>query len=147
MMVHIHFEPKDRQTFQFRKTTNKLASFLIKNNEYLRPFVHFLRDSHAYDANKFHQTIRRYQERVSRKRVRSGFDEEYEMSVFPDNPMLAQSYVPWQYMDKTFRPEIGLKMGTIFPELVSPYTPCQSMRTNEFLETTNQIGEGCNNGR
>ena len=76
-----------------------------------------------------------------------GFDEEYEMSVFPDNPMLAQSYVPWQYMDKTFRPEIGLKMGTIFPELVSPYTPCQSMRTNEFLETTNQIGEGCNNGR
>lgn len=74
-----------------------------------------------------------------------GFDEEYEMSVFPDNPMLAQSYVPWQYMDKTFRPEIGLKMGTIFPELVSPYTPCQSMRTNEFLETTNQIGEGCNN--
>ena len=44
-----------------------------------------------------------------------GFDEEYEMSVFP--------------------------------ELVSPYTPCQSMRTNEFLETTNQIGEGCNNGR
>ncbi|HCQ55122.1 MAG TPA: hypothetical protein DIU30_02095 [Clostridiales bacterium] len=69
------------------------------------------------------------------------------MSVFPDNPMLAQSYVPWQYMDKTFRPEIGLKMGTIFPELVSPYTPCQSMRTNEFLETTNQIGEGCNNGR
>lgn len=35
-------------------------------------------------------------------------------------------------------------MGTIFPELVSPYTPCQSMRTNEFLESTNQIGEGCN---
>ena len=74
-----------------------------------------------------------------------GFDEEY--NVFPENPMLGQSYVPIQYMDKTFKPCVGLKMGTIFPELVSPYTPCQSMRTNEFLETTNQIGEGCNNGR
>jgi len=76
-----------------------------------------------------------------------GFDEEYEIGVFPNNPMLAQSYVPWQYMDKTFKPCIGLKMGTIFPELVSSYTPCQSMRTNEYLESTNQIGEGCNNGR
>ena len=49
-----------------------------------------------------------------------GFDEEYEMGVFPENPMLAQSYVPWQFMDKTFKPEVGLKMGTIYPELVSP---------------------------
>ena len=73
-----------------------------------------------------------------------GFDEEYEISVFPENPMLAQSYVPWQYMDKTFKPCVGLKMGTIFPELVSPYMPCQSMRVNEFLEATNTIGEGCN---
>ena len=66
------------------------------------------------------------------------------MSVFPSNPMLAQSYVPIQYMDKTFKPCIGLKMGTIFPELVSPYMPCQSMRVNEFLEATNTVGEGCN---
>lgn len=73
-----------------------------------------------------------------------GFDEEYEMGVFPENPMLAQSYVPWQYMDKTFKPCVGLKMGTIFPELVSPYMPCQSMRTNEFIEAKNKIGEGCN---
>ena len=73
-----------------------------------------------------------------------GFDEEYEMSVFPENPMLAQSYVPMQYMDKTFKPCVGLKMGTIFPELVSPYEPCQSMRTNEFIAATNKIGEGCN---
>lgn len=73
-----------------------------------------------------------------------GFDEEYEMGVFPDNPMLAQSYVPWQFMDKTFKPNVGLKMGTIFPELVNPYMPCQSMRVNEFLEATNIIREGCN---
>ena len=34
-----------------------------------------------------------------------------------------------------------------FNEYGGQYVPCQSMRTNEFLETTNQIGEGCNNGR
>lgn len=72
-----------------------------------------------------------------------GFDEQYD-SVFPDNPMLAQSYVPIQYMDKTFKPNIGLKMGTIFPELVSSYEPCQSMREIEYIEAMNSVGEGCN---
>lgn len=71
-----------------------------------------------------------------------GFDEEE--SVFPTNPMLGQSYVPWQVMDKTFKPCIGLKMGTIFPELVSPYVPCQSMQEIEYIRNSNQIGEGCN---
>lgn len=71
-----------------------------------------------------------------------GFDEEY--NVFPENPMLGQSYVPMQYMDRTFKPCVGLKMGTIFPELVSPYMPCQSMRENEFIAETNMIKEGCN---
>ena len=83
-------------------------------------------------------------EQYNNNECECGFDEEYEMSVFPENPMLAQSYVPWQYMDKTFKPNVGLKMGTIFPELVSPYMPCQSMRVNEYLEATNKIGEGCN---
>ena len=71
-----------------------------------------------------------------------GFDEE--MSVFPENPRLAQSYVPIQYMDKTFKPCIGLKMGTIFPELVSPYVPGQSMEEIQYLRDSNTIGKGCN---
>lgn len=71
-----------------------------------------------------------------------GFDEEY--NVFPENPMLAQSYVPYQYMDKTFKPSIGLKMGTIFPELVSPYVPCQDMEEMNYIKATNEIGKGCN---
>lgn len=71
-----------------------------------------------------------------------GFDEEY--NVFPENPMLAQSYVPYQYMDKTFKPCVGLKMGTIFPELVSPYMPGQSMEEIEYIKKTNKIGKGCN---
>ncbi len=64
-------------------------------------------------------------------------------NVFPDNPMYGQSYVPIQYMDKTFKPAIGLKMGTIFPELVSPYVPCMDMKEQEFIAMTNKIGEGC----
>ena len=69
---------------------------------------------------------------------------ENNMSVFPENPTLAQSYVPIQYMDKTFKPCVGLKMGTIFPELVSPYRPCQSIEEIEFIKATNKIGKGCN---
>lgn len=71
-----------------------------------------------------------------------GFDEE--INLFPSNPMLAQSYVPIQYMDKTFTPCCGLKMGTIFPELVNPYAPGQSMREIDYLRARNEIGEGCN---
>ncbi len=58
--------------------------------------------------------------------------------------MLAQSYVPIQYMDRTFKPNVGLKMGTIFPELVSPYFPCQSMEEIQFIKQRNTIGKGCN---
>ena len=71
-----------------------------------------------------------------------GFDEEY--GVFPENPSLAQSYVPFQYMDRTFKPNIGLKMGTIFPELVSPYVPGQSMEEINYIRKANTIGKGCN---
>ena len=38
-----------------------------------------------------------------------GFDQG--MSVFPENPTLAQSYVPYQFMNETFKPCVGLKMG------------------------------------
>lgn len=71
-----------------------------------------------------------------------GFEEEE--SVFPENPMLGQSYVPIQYMDKTFKPCVGLEMGTIFPELVSSYSPCQSMNEIDFIASKNSIKEGCN---
>lgn len=70
-----------------------------------------------------------------------GFDE---YSSLPENPVLAQSYVPIQTMDKTFIPCVGLKMGTIYPELVSPYRPGQSMAEIEYLKARNTIREGCN---
>lgn len=71
-----------------------------------------------------------------------GFDEED--NLFPSNPMFAQSYVPWQIIDRTFTPCTGLKMGTIFPELVSPYMPGQSMEEIEYIRMANKIGKGCN---
>lgn len=71
-----------------------------------------------------------------------GFDEEF--NAFPENPMYGQSYVPIQVMGRTFKPEVGLKHGTIFPELVSPYCPNQSIEEIEFIRMNNKIGEGCN---
>ena len=71
-----------------------------------------------------------------------GFEEE--LNGFPNNPMYGQSYVPIQIMGQTFKPSVGLKNGTIYPELVSPYCPNQSIEENEYIRATNQIGEGCN---
>ena len=73
-----------------------------------------------------------------------GFDDD---SPFPDNYMFGQSYVPIQRMTTTFKPCVGLKMGTIFPELVSPYEPCQSLEEDNFLRCSNEIKEGCNRER
>ena len=71
-----------------------------------------------------------------------GFDED--KNIFPQNPMLAQSYVPIQTLDKTFTPCVGLKMGTIYPELVSPYAPGQSVEEMAFIKAMNTVKEGCN---
>lgn len=70
-----------------------------------------------------------------------GFDEH---SAFPQNWMYGHAYVPHQKMNKVYTPEIGLKMGTIFPELVSPYCPNQSLEVMNYLKNSNTIGEGCN---
>lgn len=71
-----------------------------------------------------------------------GFDEDF--NVFPRNPMYGQSYVPIQVMNQVFKPAVGLKNGSIFPELVSPYCPNQSIEEIEYIRATNNIGEGCN---
>ena len=45
-------------------------------------------------------------------------DEEYD----DDSGMkLAHSYVPWQYYDKAFSPQVALMKGTLFPELYGVY--------------------------
>ena len=71
-----------------------------------------------------------------------GFEESE--NVFPSNPMFGQSYVPMQKMTNVFTPICGLKNGSLFPELVSPYYPCQSVEDIEYLKSRNEIGKGCN---
>lgn len=75
-----------------------------------------------------------------------GYDDDNNCcgDIFPDYPMYAQSYVPIQTMNKTFKPRVGLQKGTIFPELVSTYYPCQSIDFINFIKDNNTIGEGCN---
>ena len=72
-----------------------------------------------------------------------GFDDD-EKDVFPENPLLAQSYVPIQYMNNTFNPCAGLHHGTLFPELVSSYSPGDSMAQINYISNSNTIGKGCN---
>ena len=72
-----------------------------------------------------------------------GYIEEKKDLVFPNNPVLGQSYVPIQTMGKTYIPSVGLKMGTIFPELVMPYKPCQSLEDIAFIKAMNTVKEGC----
>ena len=55
------------------------------------------------------------------------------------NIELAQSYVPWQIMGETFTPDVGLKMGTIFPELVSPYIPGESLEIMNYLARRDNV--------
>ncbi len=101
-----------------------------------------MNDNNNDDIMEFNETCSNLCQ-IPEHNCNCGFDEDTN-SMFPANPMLAQSYVPIQKMTKVFSPEVGLKMGTIFPELVSPYTPCQSIREIEFLKNSNEIGEGCN---
>lgn len=66
-------------------------------------------------------------------------------TVFPTNYMYGQSYVPIQQMNETFKPECALKIGSLFPELVSPYEPCQNMEENAYLRRMTQNEGRCPN--
>ena len=54
-------------------------------------------------------------------------------NAFPDNYLYGYAYTPNFNMERTFTPECGLENGTIFPELVSPYSPGQSIDFIEYL--------------
>lgn len=51
--------------------------------------------------------------------------EQFKMQYFYSaeilNPRLAHAYVPFQYLVCVYPPMQGLKQGTIFPELDTPY--------------------------
>ena len=52
---------------------------------------------------------------------------------FPNNYLYGHAYTPNQRLNKTFTPEIGLENGSLFPELVSPYMPGQSIDFINYL--------------
>lgn len=54
-------------------------------------------------------------------------------SSFPVNYLYGHAYTPNQVMTKTYEPAVGLRAGTIFPELVSPYYPGQSIDFINYL--------------
>lgn len=62
-------------------------------------------------------------------------------NIFTSRPMYGHAYTPIQTINKIFTPAEGLKEGTIFPELVSPYVPLQSMAENIYLK--NYKDGGC----
>ena len=64
-----------------------------------------------------------------------------ELPVCPEYPVLANSYVPYQYLDELFEPCEALENGTAFPELVRPYVQNQSQCIIRYLEETNTCEE------
>ena len=64
-----------------------------------------------------------------------------ELPECPENPVLANSYVPYQYLDEVFEPEEALANGTAFPELVRPYVQNQSQCMMRYLEETQTCEE------
>lgn len=64
-----------------------------------------------------------------------------ELPVMPDNPKLANAYVPYQYADDLLCPKDSLENGTTFPELVSPYSKNQSQCVLAYLMQTETCEE------
>ena len=60
----------------------------------------------------------------------------------PSNMRYGSAYVPVQVLRTVYLPQEGLSSGTMFPELVSPYYPNQSIAENNYLRNYNE--RGCN---
>ena len=88
-------------------------------------------NNHCCHSNSQNNIINSSNNMQCDEKCKCGF--ENDPTVFPENYMYGQSYVPIQYLNKIFKPEVGLKMGTIFPELVSPYIPGQCMDEYDYL--------------
>ncbi len=59
-----------------------------------------------------------------------------------NNNIYGYAYVPVQTLRRVYLPSEGLMYGCMFPELLSPYYPNQSIAENEYLKNYNE--RGCN---
>ena len=57
-----------------------------------------------------------------------------------NNLSYGNAYVPVQTLRTVYSPSEGLAYGTMFPELVSPYYPNQSMSEINYLRNYNERG-------
>lgn len=57
---------------------------------------------------------------------------------FPSNLRYGNAYVPVQTFRNVYSPAEGLAYGTMFPELVSPYYPDQSLQEINYLKNYNE---------
>lgn len=73
------------------------------------------------------------------------YDYSYEINgeyfPFPTNYMYGYTYVPSQILKEAFSPDVALKKGTLFPELVSEWCPNESIEAIEYLRS-GQVGRG-----
>jgi hypothetical protein len=79
----------------------------------------------------------------SNNKCECGFDDE-DNGSFTSNPMYGHAYVPNQRIDEIFNKCSGLSNGSIFPELIFPYSPGDSIVEANYL-AENTIESGCNN--
>ena len=69
-------------------------------------------------------------------------NENNNSNAFPSNYLYGHAYTPNQTLNELFDPQTGLDNGSMYPELVSPYYPGQSMEFIEYLKSTGRNG-GC----
>ena len=59
---------------------------------------------------------------LTEEKSRKPADGTGEMSRFPAQTPLAMAYVPFQQWNDTHNPEDALRSGTLFPDLVFPFS-------------------------
>ena len=67
-------------------------------------------------------------------------NNEYESTGLPNNLRYGNAYVPVQVLRNVYSPQEGLMYGTMFPELVYPYYPNQSLTEVNYLKNYNERG-------
>lgn len=77
---------------------------------------------------------RNYNQNLSNSSMYSGSCQNQNTTTpFPTNYLYGHAYTPTQNINNTYNPEIGLQNGSIFPELVSSYSPGQSIDFINYL--------------
>ena len=79
--------------------------------------------------------------RYARRGCRCNCPNCAEIPVCPENPELANSYTPYQYLNNVFCPCEALIHGTAFPELATMYQKNESQCINKYLSQTKTCEE------